>query len=49
MFDELKITCIKTGEFKILNIWECGLSVHDLNIISAFYENHKDFTIEVVE
>ena len=49
MFDELKITCIKTDEIKILNIWDCGLSIHDLNIISSFYENHKDFTIEVVE
>jgi len=49
MFDELKITCLKTGEFKILNIWESRLSIHDLNIITLFYKNHKDFTIEVVE
>jgi hypothetical protein len=49
MFDEIKITCISTSEYKIINIWDCGLSVHDLNIVTEFYENHNDFRIEILE
>ena len=48
MFDELKITCLSSGEYKIINIWESNLGIRDLNIISKFYQDHKDFDIEVV-
>jgi len=48
MFSELKITCIASGEFKVINIWECGLGMHDLNIVSKFYQDHKDFEIEAI-
>jgi len=49
MFSELKIICHTSGESKIINIYKSGLSVHDLNLITTFYEWHKDFSIEVVE
>jgi len=49
MFNEIKITCITSKEYKIINIWDCGLGIHDLNIVTEFYQEHSDFEIEILD